>query len=114
MTASDKDVHYIDTIQDQILSLTMFQEYADLFEDELGHLPVTYSIKVDPDVTPVVNAAMQKNVQLELQRMQALGVIEPVDKPTEWVSNMVATHKKDIDDIIIRGQNAVEYENTRT
>lgn len=102
-----RDVHHIDTIQDQTLSHRVFQEYADLFSDEVGNLPVTYSMKVDPNVTPVVNpprrvpAAMQKRVKLELERMQALGVIEPVDEPTEWVSNMVATHKKETDDVRI-------------
>lgn len=44
---------------------------------------------------------MQKKVKQELQRMQALGVIETVDEPTEWVSNMVARRKKKTDDVRI-------------
>lgn len=107
MVTFSKEVHHIDTIQDQTLSHRVFQEYADLFIDEVGNLPVTYSMKIDPAVTPVVNplrgvpAAKQKRVEQELKRMQALGVIEPVDEPTEWVSNMVATHKRETDDVRI-------------
>lgn len=89
-----KEVHHIDTAQQQALSERVFEDYADLFKDEVGDLPVTYSMKIDPNVAPVVNpprripVAMQGKVEKELQRMQALGVIEPVE---EWVSNMVAT-----------------------
>lgn len=36
-----KEVHNIDSVQDQTLSERVFQEYADLFTDELGELPVT-------------------------------------------------------------------------
>lgn len=101
------EVYHIDTVQDQTLSEKIFQDYADLFTDELGDLPVTYSMKVDPNVTPVVSpprrvpAAMQKKVEQELQRMKELKVIVPVDEPTEWVSNMVATHKKETGDVRI-------------
>lgn len=102
-----KKVHHIDTVQDQTLSQRVFEEYAELFRDEIGDLPVTYSMKVNPNMTPVVNpprripVVMQKKVKQELQRMQALGVIEPVDEPAEWVSNMVAMHKKETDDVRI-------------
>ncbi|KAK0145197.1 hypothetical protein N1851_015902 [Merluccius polli] len=83
----------------------MFTEYADLFKDELGKLPVTYSMKLDPEVLPAVKPArkipvpMQDKVKAELTRMVDLGVITPVADPTEWVSSMVATHKKNSDDI---------------
>ena len=101
------EVFHLDCVKDHTLSQKMFQEYADLFKDEVGDLPVTYSMKVDPEITPVVSpprripAAMQKKVEQELQRMQTLGVIEPVDEPTEWVSNLVATHKKETGDVRI-------------
>lgn len=100
-------VYQIDTVQDQTLSQKIFQEYTDLIKDELGDLPMIYSMKVDLNVTPVVSpphripAVIQKKVKQEVQRMQALGVIEPVDEPTEWVSNMVATHKKETGDVRI-------------
>ena len=44
---------------------------------------------------------MHRKVEQELQRMQTLGVIEPVDEPTEWVPNLVATHKKETGDVRI-------------
>ena len=102
-----KEVHHIDTAQQQILSERVFEDCAELFKDEVGDLPVTYSMKIDPNVAPVVNppwrilVAIQGKVEKELQRMQTLGVIEPVEDPTEWVSNMVATHKKETDDVCI-------------
>lgn len=76
-------------------------EYSDLFADELGKLPVTYSITLDPEVRPVVRpahripVAMKNRVKAELDRMQELGVITPVSEPTDWVSSMVANYKKD-------------------
>ena len=102
-----KEVYHIDTVQGKNMSQRVFEEYADLFRDEVGDLPVTYSMKVNPEVTPVVNpprrlpVAMKERVEKELQRMQAQGVIESVDEPTEWVSNMVATHKKETNDVRI-------------
>lgn len=49
------------------------------------------------DVRPVVciPVAMKDKVKAELDRMQELGVITPVSEPTDWVSYMVATNKKD-------------------
>ena len=83
-------------------------EYSDLFSDELGKLPVTYSMTLDPDMRPVVRPAhrvpmaMKDRVKAELDRMQDLGVITPVSEPTDWVSSMVATNKKDKQEIRIR------------
>ena len=102
-----KEVHHIDTAQQQTLSERVFEDYADLFKDEVDDLPVTYSMKIDSNLAPVVNpprripVAMQGKVEKELQRMQTLGVTEPVEDPREWVLNMVATHKKDSDDVCI-------------
>ena len=75
------EVFNLDCVKDHILSQKMFKAYADLFKDEVGDLPVTYSMKVDPEITLIVSnprripAAMQKKVEQELQRMQTLGVI---------------------------------------
>ena len=46
-----KEVYHIDTVQDKNLSQRVFEEYEDLFRDEVGDLPVTYSMKVNPEVT---------------------------------------------------------------
>lgn len=37
---------------------------------------------------------LREKVQVELQRMQALGVIAPVEEPTPWCSDMVVVPKK--------------------
>lgn len=105
LVSFSKEVYHVDTDQDETPAQKVFYEYADLFKDEVGGLPVTYSMKLTPNVSPVVNPLKTRScshavkVKEELQRMQAVGVIEPVEEPTEWVSNMVATHKKNTDDV---------------
>lgn len=100
-----EEVHGIDLNKNKNLSQEIFTEYADLFDDELGTLPVMYSMKINPDITPVVRpsrripVAMRDKVEAELENMTKLGVITPISEPTEWVSSMVATHKKDTDKI---------------
>lgn len=95
------EVHEISFHKDMSLSKEIFTEYADLFDEELGNLPVTYSVKINPEVTPVVrptrriHVAMCDKVEAELKNMMRLGVITPISEPTEWVSSMAATHKKD-------------------
>lgn len=101
LVSFSKEVFHIDTTQDDSFEKRIFEEYKDLFKEELGDLLVTYSMKLAPNAVPVVNSPrripvpMLQKVKKELQRMQQLKVIEPVDEPTEWVSNMVATHKKE-------------------
>ena len=77
-----------------------FHDYADLFSDEVGSLPVTYHMNLDPNVPSVVcpphrvPVAMIDKVKTELQNSGKSGIITPISEPTEWVSSMVATHKK--------------------
>ena len=42
---------------------------------------------------------MQDKVKSELKRMTTLGVITPISELTDWVSPMVATHKKNTEEI---------------
>lgn len=51
------------TLKDQVFQIDLagqnssqkwFNDYAELFNDELGSLPVTYHMKLDQNVTPVV------------------------------------------------------------
>lgn len=99
-------VFHLDCVKDHTLSQKMFQEYADLYKDEVGDLPVTYSMKIDPEITPVISpprripAAMQKKSGTRAPKNANSG-IEPEDEPTEWVSNLVATHKKETGDVRI-------------
>uniref|UniRef100_A0A669EUY2 Gypsy retrotransposon integrase-like protein 1 n=1 Tax=Oreochromis niloticus TaxID=8128 RepID=A0A669EUY2_ORENI len=99
-------VHQLSTSADD-LSPQLITEYSELFSDELGRLPVTYRMTLNPDVKPVVRPAhriplaMKDRVKAELDRMEKLGVITPVSEPTDWVSSMVATNKKGKDEIRI-------------
>ena len=77
---------------------TIFDDFDDLFGD-LGCLPGTYHINIDPNVKPVVQPprqvpfALRHKLRAELDRMVSLGVIEKVDQPTDWVNSIVLTEK---------------------
>ena len=79
------------------------REYADLFDEQLGNLAARYTMRVDKSVTPVVKPArkipqaMEKKVKEELGNMVKKGVIVRETEPIEWVSQMVATRKKNGD-----------------
>lgn len=98
-------VHQVSVKENSSFVQQLNTEYADLFRDEIGKLPITYCMKLDKEAQPVVRparripAAMQHKVKAELERMVAMGVITPVSEPTDWVSSMVATHKKNSDEI---------------
>ena len=76
----------------------VFEQYKDLFEG-LGRLPGEHKIKLKTDAVPViypprkVPVALQKQVRIELERMENLKVIQPVTEATEWVSSMVTVVK---------------------
>ena len=75
-------------------------EYPDVFEGELGTLPGVAHLEVDPTVAPVVlplrrvPEALKPKLRDELDRMTKLGVIVPVEEPSEWVSQLVICSKK--------------------
>ncbi len=103
----NKEVHQLNTSSQDEFTDRILSKYADLFKNEVGRLPVTYSMKIDPTIPPVIRparripVAMQDKVKKEFQRMTDLGVITPISKPSEWVSSMVAAHKKDSNNIRI-------------
>ena len=73
--------------------------YPNLFEG-LGTLPGEYRIELQPDTQPfALNTArrvplpLRPAVKEELNRMQQLGVISPVDSPTDWCAGMVVVPK---------------------
>ena len=69
--------------------------------DTLGDLKGTYRLVADPSVSPVVHGnrkyAIQRKLAIkqELGKMEAMGVIARVHEPTDWVSSLVYTEKKD-------------------
>ena len=79
----------------------MVTQYSDVFERQLGCFPgVVVQIEVDgtvrPEVTPTwrIPTALKEIFKTELTRLQELGVISPVDRPTPWVSSVVVATKK--------------------
>ena len=79
----------------------LVKEYDDLFTGELGTLPGKQHLEVDPSVPPTVSApsrrvpfAVKPKLKSELDRLTAIGVLSPVDEPTEWVSNLVIATKE--------------------
>ena len=76
-------------------------KYKDVIGDEIGCLPGEYDIKIDENVSPVVHpprplpVAIRDQVRDELSRLEKIGVIAKVDKPTKWVNSMVVVRKKD-------------------
>ena len=94
----DKVDKNISKLQSQFEKLKM--EHKDVFDNSrLGILGKPYDIKLAPGAVPVVHAsrttpfAVMEKVQIELDRMQLLGVITKVDEPTDWVNSMVVVQR---------------------
>ena len=71
-----------------------------VFKGQLGHFPSMVKIEINaneqPVITPtrIIPTALKEEFNKEVDRLQNLGVIAPVDKPTSWVSSMVVATKK--------------------
>ena len=76
------------------------KHYPEVFQQELGTLPGTVHLEVDQNITPVVApprrvpASLKGQLKQELDRLQEIGVITPVDEPTQWVSGLAVAVKK--------------------
>ena len=74
-------------------------KHDEIFNDDLGRLPGIVHLEVDPNHQPVVLPArkipvsVRDQFKVELQRLERLGVITPVEEPTEWVSQIVVAVK---------------------
>ena len=75
-----------------------FSEYSNCF-GELGLLPEKHHIHVNSDISPVIHSgrrialALRDKVDIELDKILKLGIIVPVNEPTEWVNQLVVTEK---------------------
>lgn len=77
------------------------KECSDCF-GPIGCLNVPeHHITTDPAVQPVINPpqriplSLQDKLYEELKHMVKMKIIEPVQEPTDWVSNIVAVEKPD-------------------
>ena len=73
--------------------------YKDVFSGE-GKLEGQLHLEIDKDVHPVqlptrrVPIALKEPLKQELDRLSSIGMILKVDTPTEWISAVVVTTKK--------------------
>ena len=77
----------------------LIKEFPDRFEG-IGRFPGEYKIHLRDDAEPVIHAprkcpiAMKPKVKEELEKMEKLGVIKPVDVPTDWVNSLAFSWKE--------------------
>ena len=85
-------------ISHDVNSDSIQDEFSDCF-GEIGCLNKIHHIEIRDDVKPVVVPvrkipyALKSKLKEELQRMVTLDIIEPVEKPTEWVNALVVVSK---------------------
>ena len=76
-----REVHQLRLKEEPRFSHKVFKDYADLFIDDVGTLPITYKMTLDPEAQPVVRPArrlpfaMREKVKAEMDRMISLSVI---------------------------------------
>ena len=74
--------------------------YPEVFTG-IGRLEPPYHIQLEENATPVIHAprkipvSLRSKVRKELDEMEADGVIEKVEKPTEWVNSLVVVENPD-------------------
>ena len=80
---------------------TVLDKYPDVFKDDLGTVKgLKAKIHVDPKATPLyhkarsVPLALREKIETELDRLQAQGIIEPVQF-SEWAAPIVPVIKSD-------------------
>ena len=95
-----KQLHHMQAARQQPLQ-DILDKYSDLFKDEMGILKGTkVTIHIQPDARPrffrprPVPYALRGKVEAELQRLQNVGVIEPVQF-SDWAAPIVPVLKKD-------------------
>ena len=87
-----------DTNIEAAYSSNISDEYADCF-GEIGTLKSTYHMTLKDDVSPVVVPhrkvpfALKDRLKKELDRMENMGIIEKVEKSTDWVNALVLVEK---------------------
>lgn len=76
----------------------LLDEYEEVFTG-MGEVPGMYHITLKQDVPPVIHAprrvphALRKELQEELKKMEAKGIIKRVTEPTDWVNSLVVVRK---------------------
>ena len=88
---------------ERVLSVSLeshASKYHEVFSDTLGKLPGVHTLRIDPSVAPKIMPtrripiSLREPLKTELDRLSALGVLEPVAEPTPWISQLVIARKK--------------------
>ena len=93
---SDARICQVEEKQNKIL-----EKYHEIFNEELGVIKGKYTIKLNEKCNPVkhcqrtVAAPLQEKVLEKIKELEERKIIKKVTKPTEWISSMVVTRKKD-------------------
>ena len=88
------------TVNQLLTADQLVTQYPDVFKSQLGCFPGVVHLEVDENVQPVVTptrripTALKEKFRHEIKRLEDLGVIAPVAKPTPWVSSVVVATKK--------------------
>ncbi len=91
----------IDSVSRPYTKEIVLKEYEDRFDGGVGRFPQLYSATLDPDVKPVVQPphriphSILPRLKNKLDSMEQHRFVDKVDEPTDWVSNLVVTEKKD-------------------
>lgn len=95
------NIHNVTVGKDTTFNLIkkLKNDFSELFSGGLGCIPGTVNIQLSSEAVPTVQAArrvpfaLMPELRRELDHMEAIGVIEKVDKPTKWVNNIVPVRK---------------------
>ena len=78
----------------------LLDQYSDVFSDCLGCIAESVHLEIDESVPPTKLAArrlplaVRDDVKAELDRLEEIGVITQMSKPTDWISALVVERKK--------------------
>ena len=92
-------VQSIETIETPLTKEGLFQQYKDVFIG-VGEYQEEYHIELDKTVPPVIQHSRKvpyarlNKLKQTLDSLEHQGKIANVDKPTDWVSNLVIVEKK--------------------
>ncbi|GBM97684.1 Uncharacterized protein K02A2.6 [Araneus ventricosus] len=90
-----KKIEQVETISKD----SIMDQYSEVFKG-LGEFPgKPYHIEIKSEIKPVINAprrvpqSLHKELEKTLNELVQLGIVSPVNKPTEWVNSLVIVEK---------------------